>query len=348
MRIFKKEILPNGRAHLYLKLLSYNKPKIIRKEVSPNGRTRVYLKLFSWKPNAKFERLWAKRFKGLNQKELTFVIKNKFKKDFGYKLNLKNPKTFNEKMNWEKLYYWNPLMTICADKVKARDYFCEKIKGGEKHLVKQYGVYKSPDEIDFDALPQQFVLKSNWGSGQQIIVKNKKDLDIEAAKEKMRGWMKPETNHYFSHFEHGYKKIEPRIVCEEFLDYEYKLEFFCFNGEPKFFWIVINDKTPDVRSNFYELDWTRMPIVNHYPNFDEKIEKPKCYEEILENAKKMCGDFPFVRCDFYVTKNGYRFSEMTFFHWGAGYNNTWEPAEWDRKIGDMMTLPKKKVKVAEV
>lgn len=322
--------------------------KIFKKEILPNGRMHLYLKLFSWKPNAKFERIYAKRFQGLTQKELEYCVKAQYEQGFGKKLNLKNPKTFNEKMNWEKLYYWNPLMTICADKVKARDYFCEKIKGGEKHLVKQYGVYKSPDEIDFDALPQQFVLKSNWGSGQQIIVKNKKDFDIEAAKEKMRGWMKPETNHYFSHFEHGYKKIEPRIVCEEFLDYEYKLEFFCFNGEPKFFWIVMNDKTPDVHSNFYELDWTRMPIVNHYPNFDEKIEKPKCYEEILENAKKMCGDFPFVRCDFYVTKNGYRFSEMTFFHWGAGYNNTWEPKEWDRKIGDMMTLPKKKVKVAEV
>lgn len=318
--------------------------KIFKKERLPNGRTHVYLKLFSY--NDKFQYVYGKRFSGLTQKELEFCVKSQYKMWHGKKLNLKNPQTFNEKLCWEKLYYWNPLMTICADKVRARDYFCEKIKGGEKYLVKQYGVYKSPDEIDFDTLPDKFVLKSNWGSGQQIIVKDKSKLDIDAAKQKMRLWMKPESNHYFYSFESGYRFIEPRIVCEEFLDYEYKLEFFCFNGTPKFFWIVINDKTPDVRANFYELDWTRMPITNHYPNFDTDIVKPKCYDEILENAKKMCGDFPFVRCDFYVTKTGYRFSEMTFFHWGASQN--FEPSKYNIIVGNMMKLPTRITEVANV
>ncbi len=318
--------------------------KIFKKERLPNGRTHVYLKLFSYQD--KFQYVYGKRFSGLTQKELEFCVKSQYKMWHGKKLNKKNPQTFNEKLCWEKLYYWNPLMTICADKVRARDYFCEKIKGGEKYLVKQYGVYKSPDEIDFDTLPDKFVLKSNWGSGQQIIVKDKSKLDIDAAKQKMRLWMKPESNHYFYSFESGYRFIEPRIVCEEFLDYEYKLEFFCFNGSPKFFWIVINDKTPDVRANFYELDWTRMPITNHYPNFDTDIVKPKCYDEILENAKKMCGDFPFVRCDFYVTKTGYRFSEMTFFHWGASQN--FEPSKYNIIVGNMMKLPTRITEVANV
>ena len=228
-------------------------------------------------------------------------------------------------------------MTICADKVKARDYFCEKIQGGENYLVKQYGVYDSPDEINFDSLPNSFVLKSNWGSGRQFVVKDKSKFDIENAKKEMQKWMKKETNHYFASFETGYKDIVPKIICEEFLDFEYKLEFFCFNGEPKFFWIVLNDKTKEVQANFYKLNWEKLPITNHYPNFDKTIEKPVCFETILDNAKKMCGDFPFVRCDFYVTKDSYRFSEMTFFHWGA--SQTYEPVEWDRKIGDMMKLP---------
>ena len=296
--------------------------------------------------DTKFNRIYAKRFQGLSQKELEFCIKSQYKAWHGKKLDLNNPKTFNEKLCWEKCYYWNPLMTTCADKVKARDYFCKRVKKGEQYLVKQYGAYKTPDEIDFDSLPNSFVLKSNWGSGQQIIVKNKKDLDINDARAKMSKWMQPESNHYFYAFEHGYKHISPRIVCEEFLDYEYKLEFFCFNGKPRFFWIVINDKTPDVHANFYELDWKQMPIVNHYPNFDTPIKKPKCYDEILDNAKKMCGDFPFVRCDFYVTKTGYKFSEMTFFHWGASQG--FEPAKYDEIIGNMMTLPQNKTNVAEV
>ena len=255
-------------------------------------------------------------------------------------MHLSNPKTFNEKLCWEKLYYYNPLMTICADKVTARDYFSNKVKNGKKHLVKQLGVYKSPYDINFDSLPDKFVLKSNWGSGQQIIVKNKKDLDFAKAYAQMTEWIKPESNHYFYAFEYGYKNIEPRIICEEFLDYEYKLEIFCFNGKPRFFWVVINDKTDDTRANFYTLDWKQLPIVNHYPNFDINLQKPECYDEILENAKKMCGDFPFVRCDFYITHNGYRFSEMTFFHWGALQG--FEPKKYDTIIGDMMTLPKTK------
>ncbi len=324
--------------------------QILKKERFPNGRRHILLfgvKIISYKKRgSKFERIYKKRFNGLTQKELEFCVKSQYKSWHGKELDLDNPKTFNEKLCWEKCYYWNPLMTTCADKVKARDYFCEKIKDGKKHLVKQYGVYRSPDEIDFDKLPKQFVLKSNWGSGQQIIVKDKSKLDLEDVKNKMRIWMMPNSNHYFAAFEHGYKHIEPRIVCEEFLDYEYKLEFFCFNGEPRFFWIVINDKTADVHANFYNLDWTKMPISNHYPNFKEKINQPECYDEILENAKKMCGDFPFVRCDFYITPDGYRFSEMTFFHWGASQD--FEPAEYDTIIGNMMTLPKNKVSVAEV
>lgn len=293
----------------------------------------------------KFDKIYAKRFDGLNQTELEFCVKHQYKSWFGQKLNLDNPQTFNEKLMWIKCFYWDPLMTVCADKVKARSYFCDKTKKTQKYLVKQYGVYSSPDEIDFDQLPDSFVLKSNWGSGQQIIVKNKKDLNTQEARQQMKKWMQRESNHYFFSFEHGYRHIEPRIVCEEFLDYEYKLEFFCFNGKPRFFWIVINDKTSDVHANFYELDWKQMPVSNHYPNFDDKITPPLCYDEILENAKKMCGNFPFVRCDFYITPDGYRFSEMTFFHWGA--SQRFEPAQYDKIIGDMMALPKTKINVAD-
>lgn len=312
-------------------------------EINHNdGRTKIYFygkKILSFKWETEFDKIFARRFDGLTNEEIKYCIVKQFKNNHGVYPNIENPKTFNEKLTWEKLYYRNPLMTKCADKVKAREYFCEKVENGEQYLVKQYGVYDSPDEIDFDALPNSFVLKSNWGSGKQFVVKDKATFDADKAKKEMEGWILKESNQYYSSFEQSYKDIVPKIVCEEFLDFEYKLEFFCFNGEPRFFWIVLNDKTSEVQANFYDLNWQNLHITNHYPNFEQEIEKPACYETILENARKMCGDFPFVRCDFYVTKDSYKFSEMTFFHWGC--SQPYEPVEWDRKIGDMMKLPEK-------
>ena len=206
-------------------------------------------------------------------------------------------------------------MTIFADKVKARDYFLEKTGCDVKYLVKQYGVYSSVDEIDFSSLPDRFVLKSNWGSGLQILVTDKRKLDIKAVKKEMEKWLDIHSNHYYAAFEYGYKNIEPRIVCEEFLDFDYKLEFFCFNGEPEFFWVVFDDKTKNVCADFYTLDWKKIPLRHKYPNSNIKLEKFSCFDEMVETARKMCGEnFPFVRCDFYKLANGYKFSEMTFFH----------------------------------
>ena len=318
---------------------------LIKKEVAENGRIRFFIgdkRIFSFKPPripTKFDRLYAKRFDGLTDEQLKYCLVEQFKKNLGYEPNLDNPQTFNEKLTWEKLYYRNPLMTKCADKVCARDYFLEKVPDGEKYLVKQYGVYDSPDEIDFASLPNEFVLKSNWGSGCQIIVRDKSTFDIEKAKQEMVRWMKKESNHYFSSFETGYKDIVPKIVVEEFLNFEYKLEFFCFNGQPKFYWIVLNDKTSETQANFYDLEGKNLGIFNHYPNFSPDMPQPPYFKDMLNMAKTLCGDFPFVRCDFYKTKDSFRFSEMTFFHWGCSQN--YEPAEWDKKIGDMMQLPNK-------
>lgn len=298
-------------------------------------------KIFSHRYKTKFEKIYAKRFSGLSQAKLKYCVLEQFKQWHGYYPNLEQPKTFNEKLTWEKLYYNNPLMTICADKVKARDYYCEKIQDGEKHLVKQLGIYESASEIDLDKLPDSFVLKSNWGSGRQMIIRDKSSFDLSLVQSELDFWMTKYANHYYSSFEYGYKNIQPKIICEEFLDFEYKLEFFCFNGEPKFFWIVLNDKTSETQANFYKLNWEKIPLENHYPNFTQTIAKPACYDEILNQAKTLCGDFPFVRCDFYITKDSYRFSEMTFFHWGCSQQYT--PIEYDRIIGDMMQLPAQKL-----
>ena len=287
---------------------------------------------------SKLEKLLARKYDpNLSLKDKKYIIEHQFEQAIGYKPNLDNPKTFNEKLNWLKLNYENSLMSVCADKVRARDYFLEKTGAAPVHLVKQYGIYHRPEEIDFSSLPEQFVLKSNWGSGLQLIVKDKKSLEFEKVKNMMESWLKKESNHYYYSFETGYRDIKPMIVCEELLDFEYKLEFFCFNGKPEMFWIVFDDKTPNTSANFYSLNWEKLPIVDHYPNFDKLIEKPVYFDKMLQFAQNVCKSFPFVRCDFYKTKDSFKFSELTFFHW-AGLEK-FEPEEWDYKLGKMLTLP---------
>ena len=282
-------------------------------------------------------RLWKQRFDGLTKQELMTLISAQCHDCVGKRIDWDNPKTFGDKLNWLKVNYHNPLMTICADKVKARDFFLGQFPGREDLLVRQLGVYDAFDDIDFDFFPQSFVLKSNWGSGAQIIVRDKANFHPEKSRRVVSRWMAPHSNHYYSFFEWGYKNIEPKIVAEEFLSFDYKLEFLCFNGQPRFFWIVLDDKTRQTSANFYELDWTRIPVSNHYPNFSRDIKQPECYPEMLDTAQKLSAGFPFVRCDFYVTDNGYRFSEMTFYHW-AGYNEI-DPDKYDLIWGEMLELP---------
>jgi len=286
----------------------------------------------------RISRIWKRRFKSLSKEDLMALISAQCHDILGKEINWSNPKTFIDKLNWMKVNYHNPLMTICADKVKARDYFLSKYPGREDLLVRQLGVYDRFEDIDISSFPvDSFVLKSNWGSGAQMIVKSKTDFDCRKARRMARAWTSIQGNHYYNFFEWGYKNIVPKIVVESFLSFKYKLEFFCFNGEPRFFWVVLNDKTKNTQANFYKLDWTRVPLVNHYPNFDEEVERPKQYEEMLEMARGLCAGFPFVRCDFYVTGSGFRFSEMTFYHW-AGYCE-FSPEDYDSLWGDMLTLP---------
>ena len=152
-------------------------------------------KVFAIKHKSEYRKIYEKRFKGLTETEQRYILEQQFIRNTGYPLNLDNPQTFNEKIQWLKLYDHNPLMTICADKVAVRDYIKEKI--GEEYLVPALGIYDKPEDIDFDKLPNRFVLKVNWGSGQNIIVKDKSALDIEAAKKQLAEWMKPENNHYY-------------------------------------------------------------------------------------------------------------------------------------------------------
>lgn len=284
---------------------------------------------------------WYKKYdEDLSEEDKRYFLEQFFFNQLGYKLNLDNPQTFNEKLQWLKLYYHNPLMTQCADKVAVRDYVAQRI--GEEYLVPILGVYSSPDEIDFDALPDRFVLKVNWGSGQNIICKDKSTLDIAATISQLQQWMQPQMNHYYNHFEWCYKNIVPRIICEQYIEQfdknllDYK--FICFKGQPCFVWID-TDRFIAHKRIFYDLNWTRQPFGLQFPIDNRDYSKPEKFDEMICFAQILSNGFPFSRVDFYNLNGKIYFGEITFYS-GAGYE-LFSPPEWDLKLGQMLQLPEK-------
>ena len=269
------------------------------------------------------------------------IIKIQFKEGTGYELNLENPKTFNEKLQWLKLYYHNPLMTKCADKYLAREYIKEKI--GEEYLIPLIGAWDKVEDIDFDSLPEQFVLKVNWGSGQNIIVKDKSKLDIADAKNRLNEWLKPFSNHYYYSYEWCYKNIEPKIICEKYIEqmdgnlYDYKV--FYFNGNSHYIQIDVDRYTNHTRC-FYNLNWEKQIFTTLYPLYSMNIEKPKYLNLMIELSNKLCQGFYHVRVDWYVINNKLYFGELTFTH-GNGIEK-FMPQEYDYKFGELLKLPKEK------
>lgn len=257
----------------------------------------------------------------------------------GHSFNIDDPQTFNEKIQWLKLYWRNPLITQCADKFLVRDYIAQHLD--ESFLPKLLGVYDNPYQIDFDALPDKFVLKVNWGSGQNVICKDKSRLDIPAAIKKLKTWLTRPHNHYYYSMEWGYKNIPPKIICEEYLDFldaaprVYKV--MCFNGEPKVIQLVMDDKTPSETINYYDTQWNLLPFKQNYPTNSAEIPRPKQLDQILEIAQKLSQPFPFVRVDLYEAPTRIYFSELTFYS-DAG-TALFDPPEWDKILGDYLQLP---------
>ena len=287
-----------------------------------------------------YNALYANRFfNTLTLEDKKDIIRYQFLKQSGYIPNIDKPKTFNEKMQWLKLYYWRPIMTKCADKVGVREYVAEKV--GKEYLVPCLGIYDKPEDIDFKKLPNKFVLKVNWGSGQNIIVKDKSQLDIKEAIAKLKEWLKPESNWYYYSFEKVYKNIKPKIIIEEFLEHDEDLpdyKIMCYNGKPKNLF-VCSERQKGLKMTFFDLNWNRLPFNRMYPVYDKVIEKPKNFEKMIKISKILSKGFPFVRVDFFETGEKLYIGEMTFYP-GNGME-PFSPKEWDRKFGDLIRLPKR-------
>ena len=251
-------------------------------------------------------------------------------------LNLKHPQLFTEKLQWLKLNDRNPQYSKLVDKYEVKTWVVEKI--GNEHVIPTIGVYDSFGDIDFKTLPQRFVMKCTHNSGGSIICKNKDVFNIEKAKADIEKQLKKE--YYYRCREWPYKNIKPRIIIEEYLDSkdnnlkDYK--FYCFNGVPKCLFVT-KDRPDDVKLNFYDLSFQKMPIKYVYPDYDDVDAKPECWDKMLEIAGILSKGIPFVRVDLYEENKKIFFGEMTFFPTG-GFG-MFEPKEWDKTFGNWLKLP---------
>lgn len=254
----------------------------------------------------------------------------------GYKLNLRNPQTFNEKLNWLKLYYHNPIMSILADKYKVKEYVREKV--GDQFVVPNYGVWDKFDDIDFSSLPSQFVLKTTNDSLGAIVCKDKLSFDKDSAKLHIEKGLK--WNYYYSWREWGYKYVERRVIADKYLNdgtgkqlRDYK--FWCFNGEPRYMYCTI--KGENVYENFYDMDFNKVNINHGYPRHQPEFEKPLDFDVMKKLAKKLSSGLPFVRVDFFYVHGQVYFGEFTFYDW-AGLT-PFDSYETDLNLGKLLTLP---------
>lgn len=260
-----------------------------------------------------------------------------FKIVLGKKLNLDDPKTFNEKIQWMKLYYYprSKRVVTCADKYAVRNYI--KKRGYGDKLVPLLGAWKKASDIDWESLPDQFVLKCNHGCAYNIVVADKNKIDKKAAEKQLDTWMKEDFGAF--NIEIHYSRIKPHMItCEQYLGAnitDYK--FFCFNGVPKFIYVstdLIHDRQAHI--GFFYLDGKKMPLKREDYTDIPQVTLPPFFNEMLDMAKDLSKDFPFVRVDFFLANNTYYFAELTFTP-SAGMM-PFNPDKYDLEWGNMLDI----------
>lgn len=262
---------------------------------------------------------------------------------FKKKLNLKKPKTYNEKLQWLKLNDRNPKYTKLVDKLEVRDYIGENL--GEEYLIPLIGVWDTFEEIDFNLLPNQFVIKCTHDSGGVVICKNKSKFNIEKARRKINRSLS--KNYYYGLKEWPYKNVKPRIICEKYMKDESEKElkdykFMVFNGKVRCILVASNRYSVEgVNMDFYDTDWNHLP----FGRMDKKrnkgvIEKPFNYDKMILFSEKLAKNIPFVRIDFYEINGKLYFGEMTFYP--ASGLEKFEPESYDLLLGSWLSLPNEK------
>lgn len=294
--------------------------------------------------------LFANRVKIVSLSFLSDGIfaKMKYRENTGRRLRLENPLTFNEKLWWLKINNRDPLLTICSDKYKVRDYVREC---GLGHILNtMYGVYDKADEIDFNKLPEKAFIKTNHGSAINVLFDRNKPFDIKKFIKKFNVALK--QNYYLQSREWNYKNIEPKIIVEKVLEdgennslIDYR--FLCFDGVVKLIFIDIETAAVDgthnpyAKRNVYDKDFNYLDIKVGREQFDRStITKPENFDKMIEYAQKLSEPFPFCRVDLYNLDGQIYFGEITFYPGGA--TQIIEPEEWEKKLGDWIDIFKEK------
>ena len=268
-------------------------------------------------------------------------LKLRFRILMGKKLNLENPQTFNEKLQWLKLYDRKNEYVKMVDKHLVKAYVADKI--GEEYIIPTLGVWDSFEKIDFDSLPEKFVLKCTHDSGGLVICTDKSTFDKEKAKSKIEKCLK--TNYYWHGREWAYKNVQPRIIAEQYMEdtqtgelRDYK--FFTFNGECKLLFIASERQSKEeTKFDFFDMDFNHLDIRNGHPNAENTPQKPQNFELMKELAQKLSKGISHLRVDFYEVDGKVYFGELTFSHWSG--MTKFEPEEWDFTLGSWITLPDK-------
>ena len=279
-------------------------------------------------------------YKGLHPEQYEDNLKEWYKSQLGENLNLDNPKTFNEKIQWLKLNDSTPLKTQLADKYLVREWVKNKI--GEKYLIPLLGVWDDFDDINFNSLPRQFVLKANHGCAYNIIVKDKTTFNKDDARNKFKLWLRENFAFKFG-LEMHYKNIQPKIIAENFIEnttsgdlYDYK--FWCFNGKVHYIQFLSERNLDGLKMAFYDKDWNKQHFVYSCPLDKKTIEKPDNLDEMINLAEKLSKDFNHVRVDFYRLDDGtIYFGEMTFT--SASGSCKWNDEKINQQFGDLIKLP---------
>ena len=262
-------------------------------------------------------------------------LKIRYKIRFGKELNFNNPTTFNEKLNWLKLYDRNPIYTMMADKYWVKQYVAKQI--GSQYVVPCYGHWKCYSDIDFSKLPEKCFLKSNQDSGGGVLY-DRSNPDFHTIKERFSK-KRLSRNWFYPLREWGYKHIEPCILAEEYLDegtghevHDYK--FWCFNGKPTYMYITNKGKI--IKENFYDMNFCPVEINHGFERTIPEYEKPKNFDKMIEFAKILSEDIPFVRIDFFDVKGNLYFGEFTFYDWGAF--RPFSSEDIDTQLGKLIDL----------
>ncbi len=264
-------------------------------------------------------------------------LKIKYRLKMGKKLNLENPQTYNEKLQWLKLYDRKPIYSKLVDKYEVREIIRKKI--GEEYLIPLLGVYEKFNQINFESLPNQFVIKTTHDCGGIVICKDKSKFNQKEAQKKIEHHLR--KNYYYMHREWPYKKVKPRIIIEKYMVDESRTElkdykFFCFDGEPKLMFVA-TDRGVDTRFNFYDMNFKQINLQQHYKNSNKEIDRPKNFDTMISIAKKLSENLPHIRVDLYDVNGHIYFGELTLYHF-SGFEKFY-PEEYDLILGKELKLP---------